>query len=34
VDFSRLFLVPAGLGLAATVVLFLGFHPKQAAARP
>jgi nucleoside transporter len=34
VDFSRLFLVPAGLGLAATVVLFLGFHPKQAAAKP
>src|SRR4029453_11310405 len=28
VDFSRLFLAPALLGLAAAVVLFLGFHPK------
>jgi hypothetical protein len=28
VDFSRLFLAPAMLGLAAAVVLFLGFHPK------
>jgi nucleoside transporter len=27
VDFARLFLVPSGLGLAAAVVLFLGFHP-------
>jgi nucleoside transporter len=38
VDYSRLFLVPTGLALAAAVVLFLGFHPpgsapaKQAAA--
>ena len=28
VDFSRLFLAPALLGLAAALVLFLGFHPK------
>ncbi|HJS60103.1 MAG TPA: MFS transporter, partial [Vicinamibacteria bacterium] len=29
VDFSRLFLVPSGLGLAAAVVLFLAFHPEK-----
>jgi nucleoside transporter len=31
VDFHRLFLYPAGLGLAALVVLLVGFHPKAAA---
>jgi nucleoside transporter len=30
VDFHRLFLYPAGLGLAALVVLLVGFHPKAA----
>jgi nucleoside transporter len=35
VDFSRLFLVPSGLGLAAAVVLFVAFHPaRQPAAAP
>jgi MFS family permease len=29
VDFSRLFLVPAMLGLVAAGLLFLGFHPTQ-----
>ncbi len=29
VDFTRLFLVPSGLGLAAAVVLFLAFHPEK-----
>ncbi len=29
VDFGRLFLVPSGLGLAAAVVLFVGFHPPK-----
>lgn len=31
VDFSRLFLVPTGLGLAAAVVLLVGFHPARPA---
>ncbi len=31
VDFSRLFLVPSGLGLLAAVVLFVGFHPPKSA---
>jgi nucleoside transporter len=31
VDFSRLFLVPAGLGVVAAVILFLGFHPAEPA---
>jgi len=31
VDFSRLFLAPALLGLLAAVVLFLGFHPARPA---
>ena len=30
VDFHRLFLWPAGLGLLAVIVLLLGFHPKGA----
>ena len=30
VDFSRLFLVPAGIGLLAAIILFLGFHPDRA----
>ena len=29
VDFSRLFLVPAGIGLVAAIMLFLGFHPDK-----
>jgi nucleoside transporter len=29
VDFSKLFLVPSGLALAAAVVLFVGFHPSR-----
>jgi nucleoside transporter len=33
VDFSRLFLVPAWLGVAALVVLLVGFHPTRAEAR-
>lgn len=31
IDFSRLFLVPSGLGLVAAVILFLGFHPPRPA---
>lgn len=31
VDFSRLFLVPAAIGLVAAIILFLGFHPDRAA---
>ena len=30
VDYSRLFLVPAGIGLLAAIILFLGFHPDRA----
>jgi nucleoside transporter len=30
VDFSRLFLVPAGIGLVAAIILFIGFHPDRA----
>ena len=29
VDFSRLFLVPAGIGLVAAIILFVGFHPDK-----
>ena len=29
VDYSRLFLVPAGVGLLAAIILFLGFHPDK-----
>jgi predicted MFS family arabinose efflux permease len=29
VDFTRLFLVPSGLGIVAAVILFLGFHPDR-----
>ena len=29
VDFSRLFLVTAGVGLVAAIILFLGFHPEE-----
>jgi MFS family permease len=29
VDFERLFLVPAWLGVAATVLLLVAFHPRQ-----
>ena len=29
VDFSRLFLVTAGVGLVAVIILFLGFHPDE-----
>lgn len=31
VDFSRLFLVPAGLGLVAAIILFIGFRPAEPA---
>ena len=30
VDYSRLFLVPAGIGLVAAIILFIGFHPDRA----
>ena len=29
VDYSRLFLVTAGVGLAAAILLFIGFHPDK-----
>ena len=29
VDFHKLFLFPAGLAVAAAVLLFVGFHPKE-----
>jgi MFS family permease len=29
VDFERLFLVPAWLGVAATILLLVAFHPRQ-----
>jgi hypothetical protein len=31
VDFSRLFLVPSGVGLVAAIILFVGFHPPKQA---
>lgn len=35
VDFSKLFLYPAGLAVAAALILFVGFHPtRQVALRP
>jgi MFS family permease len=33
IDFERLFLVPAWLGVAATVLLLVAFHPPKQAAR-
>ena len=32
VDFDRLFMVPAWLGVAATILLIVAFHPERAAA--
>ena len=29
VDFTKLFLVPAGIGLLAAIILFVGFHPDR-----
>jgi MFS family permease len=29
VDYSRLFLVTAGVGLTAAIILFVGFHPEK-----
>ena len=33
-DYSQLFLVPAGIALAAAVLLFLCFHPPETAKAP
>jgi MFS family permease len=34
VDFTRLFLVPSGLGLVAAVILFFAFHPGRRPEEP
>jgi nucleoside transporter len=31
VDYSKLFLVPAAIGIVAAIILFLGFHPERTA---